>query len=140
MTQQHDCKDELREAALKATPARIAVLQLLEKTDTPLDVGAILKDLRSKDIDIDPATAFRIINTFTEKGLTRQIQLHEGKFRYEATMKGEHHHLICDVCGKIEDISDCAIPYLQKDIEKKKGFLVKRHSLEFFGLCNNCQK
>ncbi len=137
--QDHNCRDELRVASLKATPARIAVLQLLESTKAPLDVASILDVLQEQDIAIDQATAFRIINTFTQKGIARQIQLNEGKFRYELATKEEHHHLICESCGKIEDISDCGIPRLEKDIQKKKKFLVKRHSLEFFGLCADCQ-
>lgn len=135
----HDCKDELREAELKATPTRLAVLKLLEQTERPIDVASIIEYLKAHDIDADQATVFRIINTFTEKGLTRQLQFHEGKFRYELTSKGEHHHLICVHCGSIEDISDCNIGALEKEIEKKKGFKVASHSLEFFGICKQCQ-
>jgi Fur family ferric uptake transcriptional regulator len=77
---------------------------------------------------------------FTEKGLTKQIQLQEGKFRYELATAAEHHHLVCTKCGDIQDISDCNIDGLEKDIEKKKKFKVTSHALEFFGLCSNCQK
>lgn len=136
----HDCKEELNEAELRATPARIAVMKLLENTDAPVDVSMIIDYLDKQHIKTDPATAFRIVNMFLEKGLIKQISFNEGKFRYELAAKEEHHHLICDNCGRIEDISDCAIPELEKDIKKKKGFLVKRHALEFFGLCSNCQK
>lgn len=136
----HDCKDELRDIALKATPARIAILQLLEKSDTPMDVSTIIFNLKSQNVDVDPATAFRIMNLFAEKGIVTPIQFNEGKLRYELSSKEDHHHLICESCGNIDDISDCAIPDLEKDIQKKKGFLVKHHSLEFFGLCAFCQK
>lgn len=140
MIQIHNCSDELREVSLKVTPARIAVLQLLENSTTPLDVASIITVLKEKQIDIDPATAFRIINTFTQKGIAKQIQLNEGKFRYELSNKADHHHLICESCGRIEDISDCSIPQLEKEIQKKKQFLVKSHSLEFFGVCASCQE
>ncbi|HSW88859.1 MAG TPA: Fur family transcriptional regulator [Candidatus Saccharimonadales bacterium] len=135
----HDCKEELNEAELRATPARIAVMKLLETTNTPVDVSMIIEYLEEKNIKTDPATAFRIVNMFMEKGLVKQISFNEGKFRYELSSKADHHHLICENCGQIQDISDCAISELEGDIKKKKGFLVKRHSLEFFGLCENCQ-
>ncbi len=137
---QHDCKMELRDAALKATPARLAILELLEKTDKPLDVATIIEFLRKHDIQADQATVFRIVNMFTERGLTKQIQLQEGKFRYELAAKTDHHHLVCLKCGDIQDISDCNISGLEKDIEKKKGFKVLSHALEFFGACSSCQK
>lgn len=140
MLQQHDCRTELREAQLKATPARVAVLQFLEHSTTPLDVASIIAHVQKEHGDIDPATAFRIINTFVEKGIVTPIQFNEGKLRYELSNKAAHHHLLCEECGKIEDISNCNISALEKDIQKKKGFLVKHHSLEFFGLCRDCQR
>jgi Fur family transcriptional regulator, ferric uptake regulator len=136
----HDCKKELREADLKATPARLAVLRLFENTDKPVDVSTIIDYLKQNKIKADPVTAFRIINLFTEKGLTRQISFNEGKFRYELTSEDEHHHFICENCGIVDDISDCNIESLEKNIAKKKGLLIKSHSLEFFGLCKSCQR
>ncbi len=136
----HDCKIELNDVDLRATPARIAVMKLLERTAMPVDINTIKEHLDKETISIDAATVFRIMNMFTRKGITRQISFNEGKFRYELASREDHHHLICQNCGRVEDFSDCAIPDLEKDIQKKKKFLVKNHSLEFFGLCFNCQK
>jgi len=47
---------------------------------------------------------------------------------------------MCENCGKIEDIPDTTLPSFEKEIAKRHKFLVKRHSLEFFGLCDECQK
>jgi Fur family ferric uptake transcriptional regulator len=136
----HDCKIELNDVNLRATPARIALMTLLETADKPLDVQSMIEFLEKKDIKTDPATVFRIVNMFTEKGLVKPIQLNEGKFRYELKDKADHHHLVCEKCGDIEDISDCNISALEKEIEKKKQFKVTSHSLEFFGVCSSCQR
>ncbi len=140
MLNKHDCKSELNDAQLRATPARIALMELFENSLEPLDVQTMIDYLQKRNITADNATVFRIVNAFTQKGLTRQIQLHENKFRYELAARGEHHHLICNVCGKIEDISDCKIEDFQDEISKKKKFVIKSHALEFYGTCNNCQK
>jgi Fur family ferric uptake transcriptional regulator len=136
----HDCKDELNEVSLRATPARLALLSLLETSDKPVDVQTMIDYLEKNDIKTDPATVFRIVNMFTEKGLTKQIQFQEGKSRYELAANDDHHHLVCTKCGSIQDISDCNIDGLEKDISQKKQFKVTNHSLEFFGVCANCQK
>lgn len=140
MDQQHDCKTELRQVSLKATPARLAILRLLEKTNTPLDIMAINDYLKRHDVSTDPATIFRIMHSFTDKGLAKQVNFNEGKTRYELSAKEDHHHLLCERCGNIEDISDCAIGDLEQDIQKKKGFAVTSHALEFFGICKQCQR
>ncbi|MCL5784134.1 MAG: transcriptional repressor [Patescibacteria group bacterium] len=137
---QHDCKTELREADLKATPARLAALKVLEASNKPLDVATIRLELKRSGINTDPATVFRMMNSFSDKGIVRGVNLQESKLRYEHAAKKEHHHLLCQSCSAIEDISDCNINALEKGIEKKKGFLVKSHALEFYGLCQKCQK
>lgn len=136
----HDCKRELNRLSLRATPARVSILSLLELTNEPIDVATILAHLRKQNVATDPATVFRIMNTFTQKGITATIEFQEGKARYELASKEDHHHLICENCGKVEDVEDKVIPALQKHIQKKHDFIVKRHSLEFFGRCGNCQK
>ncbi|MEK7573075.1 MAG: Fur family transcriptional regulator [Patescibacteria group bacterium] len=136
----HDHSEELKVLELKATPARKAILDFLESEDRPLDVVSIFEYLKKRKVNADIATVFRIINKFTDKGLTKKIEFKEGKFRYELFAKDEHHHLVCNNCGNIEDISDCNISSLEKDIEKKKKFKVRSHSLEFFGLCKDCQR
>lgn len=136
---QHDCKTELREVNLRATPKRLAALKILEAADKPLDVATIKIELRRNGIKTNPATIFRMMNSFSDKGIVREINLQESKLRYEHAAKEDHHHLLCENCGSIEDISNCNIDVWGKDLLEKKGFLVKHHSLEFFGLCNLCQ-
>jgi len=136
----HDCKIELNEHSLRATPARVALMKLFESVEEPIDVQTMIDFLDKKEITTDNATVFRIVNMFAEKGLIKKVELHEGKFRYELSSKPEHHHLTCQKCGTIQDISDCNIEALESDIEKRKGFKVTSHALEFFGICSNCQK
>lgn len=140
METNHNCKAELRKADLKVTPARLGVLEALEGSEKPQDVNYIEKYLKTNKIKADKVTIFRIINALTEKGIIRPVQLNEGKLRFEHSSVSEHHHFLCDNCGSIEDISDCHIDELEEKIKNKKGLLIKRHSLEFFGLCPACQR
>jgi Fur family transcriptional regulator, ferric uptake regulator len=140
IAKQHNCKEELNQAELRATPARIAAMQLLENTNQPVDAGMILDYLKTQKIDTDPATVFRMMNDFINKGITKQIQFQEGKARYELSNKNHHHHLVCANCGKIEEVEGDFLKQMENKIYKDKKFRVKDHSLEFFGLCVNCQK
>jgi len=136
----HDCKEELRDVELKVTPARLGILAALESTERPLDIVTIIAYLKQNNIKADKVTVFRIMNALTEKGLVIPIQFNEGKLRYEYGDLPDHHHFVCTKCGDIQDVTGCNIEIIEKDITKKQGVLVKRHSLEFFGLCANCQK
>ncbi len=135
----HNCADELRGYDLKVTPRRMAMIKLLEDSDKPLDLFDITKHLSKKGITIDPATAFRIISLFAEKGIAKKLQFLERKFRYELFSKSDHHHLICRGCDSVRDIEDRFMTDWEKEITSKEGFLVTNHNLEFFGLCELCQ-
>lgn len=133
-----DFKITLREEGFRITSTRMAVLNLLKKSKVPLDVAYVKTQLKNKSINADQVTIYRMLDAFVEKGLINRLDFHEGKFRYELA-DSPHHHLICEQCGQIEDISDCPVKGFDTHIKKNKHFKVNRHALEFFGLCKKCQ-
>ena len=52
---------------------------------------------------------------------------------------GHHHHLVCTNCGKTVEIESPSESWL-KGISDKYGFTIERHTLEVFGLCEDCRK
>ncbi len=136
---QHSCVDEIEAVRLKVTPVRIAALQLFESAERPLDAQFLIDHLQKKRA-VDRVTVFRLLNAFVASGLLRKVEFGEGKARYELAGKSDHHHLICESCGAITDVADTIIPTIEKELQKEYHFLIQSHSLEFFGLCKNCQK
>lgn len=129
----------LRQSGFKATPGRIAVLGLLSSSKKPLSITDILTNLKAKDLD--QATIYRMMQAFEQKQLVRQIDFRHGHAHYELSTKNHHHHIICETCGKVVDISKCNISALEKEAVKMAKFAeVTHHSLEFFGVCENCAK
>lgn len=126
----------LQQKGLKVTPARVALLELLDDQTNPVDALTIVRRL---DDEADQATVYRILDVLTSKGLINRLEFGEGKYRYEL-LKNDHHHLICQNCGSITDVEDKYMKKIEKEIKNKKGFLVKSHSLEFFGVCYRCLK
>jgi len=134
----HDCKDELHNAKLRVTPARLGVLAMLEQADMPVDVSMVTDYLKKQKISVDDVTVFRILNTFMDKGIAKPIEFNEGKLRYEYADKPKHHHFICEKCKSIADVEGCTVEALERQIERTTGGKVTRHSLEFFGVCRRC--
>lgn len=128
----------LTEKNLKITRARVAILDILENQPSPLDVGEITEEFVKRKLKTDTATVYRILEIFYKNRLVDRLEFQEGKFRYEI-LKDEHHHVICENCGKIEDVRDCPIGELETTINQKNKYKIKRHVLEFYGLCLRCQ-
>jgi len=123
----------------KKTPARLAIIKFLENSKLPVDAEEILQMLRIKNLDTNKVTVYRNLDYFLKKGIIDRVEFGEGKYRYEIKIN-HHHHLICTNCGKVEDVDGEVLKKIEEEFYQNKKFLVKNHSLEFFGLCANCQK
>jgi len=128
----------LKDYGFKETPARLYILSFLEKAKGPIDVTQIMTFLKEQRISVDKVTVYRILDAFCDKGLVTRLELQEGKFRYELNLS-DHHHFICEECGEITEIPGCPVYELENDIAKKQKVVIKKHSLEFFGVCHHCQ-
>jgi Fur family transcriptional regulator, ferric uptake regulator len=134
-------KKGLRATGRRMTRTRQAVLALLERTQQPLSATEIFDQLHQEKVSIDLVTVYRTLHVLKDLGLVVQVDLHqEGLLRYELKEGREHHHHIrCQVCGHIVDLLLCPLKKVTKLIERQTQFIVDEHTLEFTGLCPECQ-
>ncbi len=135
-----ELKLQLKSMNLKITDSRRALLKILSETIKPLDVEDMKILLNKADISADQATIYRILKAFSEKNIVRKVSLYEGKTHYELTDRPHHHHIVCTSCGTIQDIEECGMEKMEREIETKTGFTVQSHSFELFGICSSCKK
>jgi Fe2+ or Zn2+ uptake regulation protein len=134
-------KEGLQATGRRMTRTRKAVLALLERTHQPLSASEIFAQLQEEHVAIDLVTVYRTVNVLKELGLVVQLDLYqEGQSRYELKEgRTHHHHIRCQVCGRIVDLLLCPLKKLTKLIEKRTQFVVGDHTLEFTGFCPKCQ-
>lgn len=132
---------KLQEDGFRQTKARRAIIELLIVSKNPQTISEILKKLSNDfSLAIDKTTAYREISFLVDKQVAREIDFGDKKKRYESNIGEHHHHLVCTNCGKIEDFElEQDLAEEEKRITISKKFKVTSHSLEFFGLCVNCQ-
>ena len=96
-------KQAIREAGLRATPARIATLKLLHGATSPLTHAEVSEELH--DLGVDKATVFRNLNDMASAGLLRKTELGDRAWRFELVTKGDEHgthpHFVCVDCGSV---------------------------------------
>lgn len=130
----------LRRDGFRWTKPREIVLAIFEKNPMPLTVSQVYDKLTSQQIDL--VSVYRTIKLFCRRGIVTTVDhIAEGK-RYELSdhYRPHHHHLICRICGKVEDFMDCLLETIETKILSAKRFKVEKHDLNFFGLCRACQK
>ncbi len=137
--QQDDFRAVLRKAGFKATPPRLAILSVLQKAKKPLSPQSIV-DMVGKEVDT--ATVYRTLKALKTADIIRQIHFQHSHAHYELANTHDHHHLICLSCGRVEDIEGCDIDSMKTaTLRQAKHFSeIRRHSLEFYGICKQCTK
>ncbi len=130
----------LHEHGYRITPARIALLTFLSRSKKPLTARDMQKEMNHK---MDKVTLYRALEDFAKSKIVGKINLQDTATYYELLHEDHHHHhIVCEKCGKIEDIGNCNQTNLQKEVLKySKNFTtINSHSLEFFGVCKACSK
>jgi Fur family transcriptional regulator, ferric uptake regulator len=129
-----DVRQLLRDHGLRATPARIAVMNLLAQATQPSTHQEVSERLESRGID--KSTVFRALNDLTGAGLARRMELGDHVWRYEPTspsgkdgdLQQPHPHLLCLDCGTITCLSDKDVTLrVAKSVGVIEDILLKGH-------------
>lgn len=122
------------------TPIRCSIIEFIKHSSEPVDFFDIKKHLDDSHISANKTTIYRQLNSLLKDNTINEIDLGEGKKRYENRQE-HHHHLYCTKCHKVACIKlNDDFSQEEKIIYNSKNFLVKNHKLDFFGLCEQCQE
>jgi Fur family transcriptional regulator, stress-responsive regulator len=129
----------LRERGLKVTASRIAVLRAIDGAGGHPDAAAIAAHARGALGSISTQAVYDGLGALVGAGLVRRIEPAGSPARYETRVGDNHHHLVCRVCGRTEDV-DCATgaaPCLEPGDDL--GFAVDEAEVIFWGRCADCR-
>ncbi len=130
----------LRRYGYKLTPQRRAVIQVIASSQDYLTPATIYQKVHQDHPSIGLVTIYRTLEILTKLGLI--CELHTGGIcrSYTISTLQHHHHLICSNCGVVIDFTGHDLSELEQSLSKRSGFRIDGHLLEFFGLCQVCQK
>lgn len=93
--------------------------------------------LKDKGINISLSTIYRNLESLTNDGLVRSVDIKEyNNSIYEIASISEHDHFICQECNNIIDIPKRL--KLKKGSVKKDGNLVYEINVCEYGICKYC--
>jgi len=116
--------------------AILHVLRHSQKHLSPRDVYELAK----KDFPrLTEPTVYRTLEFLAKNGLARPAQVGNGRLRYELAA-GEHHHIVCRVCGDEVEVEHHLLEGLFRNMESNSGYKHIDSHVTFFGVCPECQK
>ena len=116
-----------------------AVLDLLERADTPMGAYEILEALRPFGLRAPPQV-YRALNRLVAEGRVHRI---ESLNAFVACDHPGHEEvlafLICRSCGTVQELDDRRTEALVRDLGMQTGFAVDAALLEVRGRCADCR-
>lgn len=131
---------ELRERGLKATLPHLQILEIFQSTQTRhLSAEDVYRLLLTQGHEVGLATVYRVLTQLHQAGLLKQARFESDKAIYELDDGQHHDHLICTLCGRVQEFHDDKIEQRQRSLAREFGFEVIEHSHILYGRCNKPQ-
>jgi Fur family ferric uptake transcriptional regulator len=89
---------------------------------------------------VSRATVYRTLSMLEDAGFVEGLDTGDGGRKFEHVLGHEHHdHMVCTSCGKIIEFCDEELEERQRVAASRHGFSISSHSLQLFGVCQQCR-
>ena len=120
------------------TPQRLMILAAIQNSDGHVSAEEIHDQVRAQYPQLHISTVYRTLELLKEQGLVAEADLGEGRTRYHLAEKGQHHHLVCEKCGAIFELSNSLLLPLGEAILREHRFRANLTHFTIFGRCARC--
>jgi Fur family peroxide stress response transcriptional regulator len=143
MLNQQELVERMREWAVRVTPQRLAIAEVvLNATDHPT-VQQIYERVKGHFPSMTLATIYSTLGVLQKSGLIQELPFQK-QSRYEPNME-PHVNLVCIECENVIDadtdpaVHDVVLG-LRKQIADNSDFEVAWQRVDFYGLCLRCSE
>ena len=91
---------------------------------------------KAAGIRIDPSTIYRIIDALESAGHLHHVHLGHGPGIIHLSGSSDHHHLLCEVCGRTVDVPVGELSDLTRSVEDRYGFIADSVHFALVGRCS----
>ena len=124
----------------RLTRQQAAVADALGGADDFTSAQDLHARLRTEGHKVGLATVYRALQTLADQGQVDVLRTDDGESVYRRCSTGaHHHHLVCRVCGRAEEIEGRGVERWAATVAEQHGYTDVDHTLEVFGVCSNCR-
>jgi len=118
---------------------RQRILEILSETKSHPTADWVYERLKEEIPELSLGTVYRNLHVLKEQGHIEKLPFGSTFDRFEVKTK-PHYHLVCEKCGLVEDFEMPQYSKINRKADRLSSFKIFRHRIDFFGLCENCQK
>lgn len=127
-----------REKGFKLTPQRIAILKFLEGNTSHPTAEDIYREIKKTYPTVSFATVYNTLEALNRRGELLEVTINPERKHFDPNPE-PHHHIMCTVCKKIEDIFVDYSEGLKLPAHISGSFTVLGNHVDFYGICKDCK-
>jgi Fur family ferric uptake transcriptional regulator len=127
----------IRDSGSRVTVDRRAVIEALDRSGDHLTAEELAEAVSDQYPDINLATIYRTLELLERLEIAFHVHLGHGPSRWHLA-DDVHHHLVCELCGKVVEIPDSTFDPLRKRLRQDSGFVIDPHHFSLSGVCADC--
>jgi len=123
----------------RVTPQRLVINRALHELNRHVTAEEVLASVTDRLPNVSAPTVYSTLELFEDLGMVHRLGVRQGAVLYDPRPE-PHDHMVCDRCGKIEDL-DGGIK-LSRAVERAAhaGFTPHRAEVRVNGLCADCAR
>ncbi|MEO7430314.1 MAG: transcriptional repressor [Acidimicrobiales bacterium] len=128
---------QFRARGLKVTPQRQSIFRALSSSTVHPTAESIYATVSTEMPTISLRTVYQTLNDLAAMGELSVLDLGTGRTRFDPNLE-PHHHLVCEECGRIDDLHASFPGVAVPRTREAKGFQVTATEIVFRGRCASC--
>ena len=135
-------RERLSEREQRYTTGRRRIVDVLVAADGPVTLPELLDQATRRS---PQSSAYRNLSIMEEAGIVRRLVHGAEHAHYELAedLTEHHHHLICENCGLIRDITlnarlERSLDSAFDGVARAEGFSPRHHAIDIYGQCADC--
>jgi len=132
-----DLPTALRSRGMRVTPQRVLLHRALMEIDRHVTADELLESVADRLPNVSLPTIYATLELLEELGMVRRVQ-RAGTTLFDPRIE-PHHHLVCTVCGSMEDLDSRLDTVALERAAAKRGFEHERIEAVVHGRCASCR-
>ena len=124
----NDSIEKMKNANIRITPQRYAILEYLVESKMHPTADEIYKALADRFPNMSAATVYNNLRLFVKIGFVKELAYGDASSRFDFS-NTQHYHAICESCGKIVDLYYPVLDDVEMVAENLTGFQVGHHRM-----------
>jgi Fur family transcriptional regulator, ferric uptake regulator len=129
----------LKRTQCRVTTERVEILDAAISERGHFDADTLYVRLKQQGSKVSRATVYNTLDKLRDSGIVSRSRFGERHATYEVAFDAQpHHHMICSVCGAIEEFIDKRVDRLARDAATTMRHTLTDAILHVYGVCPRC--